>query len=67
MARRRTPAQKLRALLERHELPQVHAAHVLGVAPRTVRRWLAPPGVPSWRECPAWVPELLEVRLLKQK
>ena len=36
-----TNPDKLRILLERQKLNQTEAARLLGVAPRTVRHWLA--------------------------
>ncbi len=60
---RMTPKQ-LRTALRRLGLTQVAAAHVLGVAPRTVRQWLASDRripEPAARLLATWVahPELL--------
>jgi DNA-binding transcriptional regulator YiaG len=60
---------RLRAALKRLGLTQVAAAHALGVAPRTVRQWLAGDRripEPAARLLATWIahPELL---LLPQK
>jgi transcriptional regulator with XRE-family HTH domain len=53
-----TPANRLRALLERAELSQRGAARLLGIDERTLRMWCAGQGVP-----PAYVYRALDPRL----
>lgn len=59
----KTPVDQLRAIIKRRKLTQVAVAKMLGKDARTIRRWLQDPKSPGFRECPAWAPELLQVRL----
>jgi len=62
-----TPADKLRALLERAELSQRGAARLLGVDERTMRMWCAGQGVPPEYVYRALDPQLTYSEHLRQR
>jgi len=41
---------RIRALLKKYGLTQAKAAEIVGVDPRTVRRWLAPEDAPTFNK-----------------
>jgi transcriptional regulator with XRE-family HTH domain len=41
---------RIRALLKKYGLTQTKAAEIVGVDPRTVRRWLAPEDAPTFNK-----------------
>jgi len=45
--------EALRAVLARHSLTSKRAGKMLGVDPRTIRKWTARPDVASHRDMPA--------------
>lgn len=60
-----TQGKKLFLILLRNNLTQAALAKIMGVNPRTVRRWLQPEGQPGHRKMPPAVWYMLHAELEK--